>query len=173
MPQVHEDGTPVVDTRRKARCWAASVIPRQVFNQLAGCWTFKGKPRLFQTPEDDRLPMKCVHAGLSGYPNSHSGSTRGCCLPPAVRASAGPTSDRSQVGRVVRRPECVRHPAPACLFHSSRLKTIWSMKTASCMDLWVREAHGSSKYGSGTGTNFSPVARRRRNPCRAADVPPV
>ena len=48
VPQMHEDGTPVVDVAGKP-VLGSERDARQVFDRLAGCWTFWGKkPRLLQ-----------------------------------------------------------------------------------------------------------------------------
>jgi ribonucleoside-diphosphate reductase alpha chain len=95
----------------------------------------------------------------------------GAQQPPVVqhRAQLGLRHQRPGPGPLGRRPRDRRaqarrgrlHPPPAArVLHPERRATT-SSGEGGIMDLWTREAR-LFKYGSGTGTNFSPPAGRER-----------
>jgi ribonucleoside-diphosphate reductase alpha chain len=166
VPQVHEDGTPVVDAAGKP-VLGGEHDSRQVFNRIAGCWTYWGcNLGYFKTtkPCDPRvLRRDAATCSPTKWPppTARSGSIRGCTMPTDI---SGPPAQghfycRSEAaGEVVRSTNAFEHPQPhACFIQSIEDDLV---NEAGIMDLWVREAR-LFKFGSGTGTNFSQPTQRR------------
>ncbi|HQV13025.1 MAG TPA: adenosylcobalamin-dependent ribonucleoside-diphosphate reductase, partial [Nitrospira sp.] len=156
VPQVHEDGTPVVDAAGRP-VLGGERDSRQVFNRLAGCWTFWGKTHgYFKTPEDATAfhdEMCYMLAYQMAAPNSPQWFNTGLHY---AYGLSGPAQGHFYVdpklGEVVRATNAFEHPQPhACFIQSIEDDLV---NENGIMDLWVREAR-LFKYGSGTGTNFS------------------
>ncbi len=156
VPQVHEDGTPVVDAAGKP-VLGGERDARQVFERLAGCWTFWGKNHgYFKTPEDATAfhdEMCYMLAYQMAAPNSPQWFNTGLHY---AYGLSGPAQGHfyvdPTVGDVVRATNAFEHPQPhACFIQSIEDDLV---NENGIMDLWVREAR-LFKYGSGTGTNFS------------------
>ncbi len=156
VPQVHEDGTPVVDAAGKP-VLGGERDARQVFERLAGCWTFWGKNHgYFKTPEDatafhDEMCYMLAHQMAA--PNSPQWFNTGLHYAYGLSGPAqGHFYVEPKLGEVVRATNAFEHPQPhACFIQSIEDDLV---NENGIMDLWVREAR-LFKYGSGTGTNFS------------------
>ncbi len=137
--------------------YASETSAKQVFNRLAGTWTYWGwKGGYFDTEEDalafyDELchmlaTQKCA-------PNSPQWFNTGLHWAYGID---GPGQGHYYVdyesGKLVRSKSAYEHPQPhACFIQSVEDDLV---NENGIMDLWVREAR-LFKYGSGTGSNFS------------------
>jgi len=129
----------------------------QVFDRLAGTWTYWGwKGGYFDTEEDARAyfdEMRFMLATQMGAPNSPQWFNTGLHWAYGID---GPSQGHYFVdhltGAVKASPSAYEHPQPhACFIQSVEDDLV---NENGIMDLWVREAR-LFKYGSGTGTNFS------------------
>jgi ribonucleoside-diphosphate reductase alpha chain len=130
---------------------------RQVFDRLAGTWTYWGWKGGYFDSEDDarafRDEMAHMLARQMGAPNSPQWFNTGLHWAYGID---GPGQGHSYVdyktGKLVRSKSAYEHPQPhACFIQSIEDDLV---NEGGIMDLWVREAR-LFKYGSGTGTNFS------------------
>src|SRR4029078_6902429 len=129
---------------------------RQVFDRLAGTWTYWGwKGGYFSTEEDARTffdELRYMLAMQRGSPNSPQWFNTGLHWAYGID---GPSQGHYYVdftGEVKAPPSPDAHPQPhACFIQSIEDDLV---NEGGIMDLWVREAR-LFKYGSGTGTNFS------------------
>ncbi len=132
---------------------------KQVFDRLAGTWTYWGwKGGYFDSEADARVyfdEMRYMLAGQMAAPNSPQWFNTGLNWAYGID---GPSQGHHYVdyrtGELVRSNSAYEHPQPhACFIQSVEDDLVTEN---GIMDLWVREAR-LFKYGSGTGTNFSRV----------------
>ncbi len=130
---------------------------RQVFDRLAGAWTYWGwKGGYFSTEEDAQAyfdEMRFMLATQMAAPNSPQWFNTGLHWAYGID---GPSQGHFYVdyktGKLVKSKSAYEHPQPhACFIQSVQDDLV---NEGGIMDLWVREAR-LFKYGSGTGTNFS------------------
>ena len=132
---------------------------KQVFDRLAGTWTYWGwKGGYFDSEEDARVyfdEMRFMLANQSGAPNSPQWFNTGLHWAYGVD---GPAQGHSYVdfetGKLVTSQSAYEHPQPHACFIQSVSDDL--VNEGGIMDLWVREAR-LFKYGSGTGSNFSDI----------------
>ena len=130
---------------------------RQVFDRLAGTWTYWGwKGGYFSTEEDARAfydELRYMLAMQMGAPNSPQWFNTGLHWAYGID---GPSQGHYYVdhvtGEVKASESAYEHPQPHACFIQSIDDDL--VNEGGIMDLWVREAR-LFKYGSGTGTNFS------------------
>ncbi len=130
---------------------------KQVFDRLAGTWTYWGwKGGYFDAEEDARAyfdEMRFMLAAQMGAPNSPQWFNTGMHWAYGID---GPSQGHHYVdyrsGELVRADSAYEHPQPHACFIQSVDDDL--VNDNGIMDLWVREAR-LFKYGSGTGTNFS------------------
>ncbi|WP_417798242.1 vitamin B12-dependent ribonucleotide reductase [Terasakiella pusilla] len=129
----------------------------QVFDRLAGTWTYWGwKGGYFDSEEDARAyhdEMRYQLCAQMGAPNSPQWFNTGLHWAYGID---GPAQGHHYVdfktGKLVRSKSSYEHPQPhACFIQSIQDDLV---NEGGIMDLWVREAR-LFKYGSGTGSNFS------------------
>ena len=97
-----------------------------------------------------------------------NGSTPACTGPMASTARARAIStSTSRPASSCKSETAYEHPQPHACFIQSIADDL--VNEGGIMDLWVREAR-LFKYGSGTGSNFSQAARRRREAVRRRQV---
>ena len=133
------------------------ISAKQVFDRLAGAWTYWGwKGGYFTTESDARAyfdEMRYMLAKQMTAPNSPQWFNTGLHWAYGID---GPGQGHHYVdyktGHLTKSESAYEHPQPhACFIQSVRDDLV---NDGGIMDLWVREAR-LFKYGSGTGTNFS------------------
>ena len=130
---------------------------KQVFDRLAGTWTYWGwKGGYFSTEEDARTyfdEMRYMLATQRVAPNSPQWFNTGLHWAYGID---GPGQGHSyvdfQTGKLVSSKSAYEHPQPHACFIQSVSDDL--VNEGGIMDLWTREAR-LFKYGSGTGSNFS------------------
>ena len=133
------------------------ISARQVFDRLAGTWTYWGwKGGYFDAEEDARAymdEMRYMLATQVGAPNSPQWFNTGLYWAYGID---GPAQGHSYVdyktGELVQSHSAYERPQPHACFIQGIADDL--VNEGGIMDLWVREAR-LFKYGSGTGTNFS------------------
>src|SRR3984885_8507156 len=130
---------------------------KQVFDRLAGTWTYWGwKGGYFDTEEDARAffdEHRYMLAMQMCAPNSPQWFNTGLHWAYGID---GPSQGHYYVdfatGKLTKSKSAYEHPQPhACFIQSINDDLVGD---GGIMDLWVREAR-LFKYGSGTGSNFS------------------
>ena len=130
---------------------------KQVFDRLAGTWTYWGwKGGYFTSEEDARAfhdELRHMMASQKCAPNSPQWFNTGLHWAYGIDGpSQGHYYVDHQSGQLVRSQSAYEHPQPhACFIQSVEDDLV---NENGIMDLWVREAR-LFKYGSGTGSNFS------------------
>ena len=165
---VREKGVPAWLCRRTADTKALAEMPedqryggetsaQQVFDRLAGTWTYWGwKHGYFDSEEDARAffdEHRFMLAKQMAAPNSPQWFNTGLYWAYGID---GPAQGHFYVdpkdGQVHASPTAYERPQPHACFIQSIGDDL--VNPGGIMDLWVREAR-LFKYGSGTGTNFS------------------
>ncbi len=130
---------------------------KQVFDRLAGCWTYWGwKGGYFSSEEDASAfhdELRFMLARQMVAPNSPQWFNTGLHWAYGID---GPSQGHFYVdyksGKLVKSKSSYEHPQPhACFIQGVQDDLV---NEGGIMDLWVREAR-LFKYGSGTGSNFS------------------
>ncbi len=130
---------------------------KQVFDRLAGTWTYWGwKGGYFDTEADARAfydEMCHMLATQRAAPNSPQWFNTGLHWAYGID---GPSQGHFYVdhtsGDLVKSASAYEHPQPHACFIQGVADDL--VNEGGIMDLWTREAR-LFKYGSGTGTNFS------------------
>lgn len=135
------------------------VDSRQVFNRLAGCWTYWGwKHDYFDTEEDARIfyeELCYMLANQMAAPNSPQWFNTGLHWAYGINGPAqGHYYVDGKTGKLTKSKDAYTHPQPHACFIQSIDDNL--VNEGGIMDLWVREAR-LFKYGSGTGSNFSAI----------------
>ncbi|KJC55724.1 ribonucleotide-diphosphate reductase subunit alpha [Bradyrhizobium sp. LTSPM299] len=130
---------------------------KQVFDRLAGCWTYWGwKGKYFSNEEDalaffDEIRFQLAKQMVA--PNSPQWFNTGLHWAYGVD---GPGQGHYYVdpftGKLTKSKSAYEHPQPHACFIQGVSDDL--VNEGGIMDLWVREAR-LFKYGSGTGSNFS------------------
>src|SRR5689334_14114485 len=130
---------------------------KQVFDRLAGTWTYWGwKGGYFDSEEDARAyfdEMRFMMARQMGAPNSPQWFNTGLHWAYGIDGPAqGHYYVDFRTGELTQSASAYEHPQPHACFIQSVADDL--VNEGGIMDLWVREAR-LFKYGSGTGSNFS------------------
>jgi len=130
---------------------------RQVFNRLAGTWTYWGWKANYFDEEEDALAfydeLCFMLANQMAAPNSPQWFNTGLHWAYGINGpSQGHYYVDHRTGELTRAEDAYTHPQPhACFIQSVKDDLV---NENGIMDLWVTEAR-LFKYGSGTGSNFS------------------
>ncbi len=130
---------------------------RQVFDRLAGTWTYWGWKGGYFSSEDDAQAffdeLRYMLAMQFAAPNSPQWFNTGLHWAYGIDGPGqGHYYVDYQTGELTQSQSAYEHPQPhACFIQSIEDDLV---NENGIMDLWVREAR-LFKYGSGTGTNFS------------------
>ncbi len=168
LKPVAEEGVPAWLCRHEAESDPLSALPegerggaetsaRQVFDRLAGTWTYWGwKGGYFSSEEDARAfcdEMRAMLARQMAAPNSPQWFNTGLHWAYGID---GPPQGHFYVdhrtGALQRSASAYERPQPHACFIQSVADDL--VNKGGIMDLWVREAR-IFKYGSGSGSNFS------------------
>ena len=130
---------------------------KQVFDRLAGTWTYWGWKGGYFSDESDAKTyfdeMRHMLATQMAAPNSPQWFNTGMHWAYGID---GPSQGHFYVdyksGKLTRSTGAYEHPQPHACFIQSVSDDL--VNEGGIMDLWVREAR-LFKYGSGTGSNFS------------------
>ena len=137
--------------------FASEISAQQVFDRLAGAWTYWGwKGGYFDSEEDAQAfldELRFMLAKQMAAPNSPQWFNTGLHWAYGID---GPGQGHFYVdhktGELTASQSAYEHPQPHACFIQSVADDL--VNEGGIMDLWVREAR-LFKYGSGTGTNFS------------------
>ncbi len=130
---------------------------KQVFDRLAGTWTYWGwKGGYFDSEEDARGyfdEMRVMLCRQMAAPNSPQWFNTGLHWAYGIDGPAqGHYYVDYKTGELTASQTAYEHPQPHACFIQSVADDL--VNEGGIMDLWVREAR-LFKYGSGTGSNFS------------------
>ena len=130
---------------------------RQVFDRLAGCWTYWGlREGMFDTEDDAKAffdELRFMMARQMCAPNSPQWFNTGLHWAYGIDGPAqGHRYVDGESGKVTASQSAYERPQPHACFIQSVGDDL--VNEGGIMDLWVREAR-LFKYGSGTGSNFS------------------
>ncbi len=130
---------------------------KQVFDRLAGTWTYWGwKGGYFDSEDDARAffdELRYMLATQMCAPNSPQWFNTGLFWAYGIDGpSQGHYYVDFQTGKLTRSKSSYEHPQPHACFIQGIADDL--VNEGGIMDLWVREAR-LFKYGSGTGSNFS------------------
>ncbi len=133
------------------------ISAKQVFDRLAGAWTYWGWKGGYFTSEEDAQTyfdeMRYMLATQRAAPNSPQWFNTGLHWAYGIDGPAqGHHYVDYQTGVLTKSTSSYEHPQPHACFIQSVADDL--VNEGGIMDLWVREAR-LFKYGSGTGTNFS------------------
>lgn len=158
---VDEAGTPDWLRRHKAAKDAnlknGETSAKQVFDRIAGAWTYWGwKGKYFSTEDDAQAfydEMRHMMCKQMAAPNSPQWFNTGLHWSYGIDGpSQGHFYVDHETGKLKISETAYEHPQPHACFIQSIDDDL--VNENGIMDLWVREAR-LFKYGSGTGTNFS------------------
>ncbi len=159
---VDEDGVPDWLRRRDPAPGAAiggETSAKQVFDRLAGAWTYWGWREGVFDEEDDAAAfydeLRYMLAAQTAAPNSPQWFNTGLNWAYGIDgAPQGHWRADPKTGEAALSASAYAHPQPHACFIQSVEDDL--LKQGGIMDLWLREAR-LFKYGSGTGTNFSAI----------------
>ncbi|WP_035679036.1 vitamin B12-dependent ribonucleotide reductase [Bradyrhizobium liaoningense] len=137
--------------------YVSELSAKQVFDRLAGCWTYWGwKGKYFSSDEDAQTfydELRYMLARQMVAPNSPQWFNTGLHWAYGID---GPGQGHYYVdpftGKLTKSKSAYEHPQPHACFIQGVGDDL--VNEGGIMDLWVREAR-LFKYGSGTGSNFS------------------
>ncbi len=137
--------------------YSSETSSQQVFDRLAGAWTYWGWKGSYFSSEDDAKAffdeVRYMLANQMVAPNSPQWFNTGLNWAYGIDGpSQGHFYVDHETGKLTRSSSSYERPQPHACFIQSIDDDL--VNDGGIMDLWVREAR-LFKYGSGTGTNFS------------------
>ncbi len=143
----------------KEKRFGPETSAKQVFDRLAGTWTYWGwKGGYFSTESDARSffdELRFMLANQMCAPNSPQWFNTGLHWAYGIDGPAqGHFYVDHETGKMTRSKTAYEHPQPHACFIQSVTDDL--VNEGGIMDLWTREAR-LFKYGSGTGSNFSHI----------------
>ncbi|UTW57305.1 vitamin B12-dependent ribonucleotide reductase [Kordiimonas sp. SCSIO 12603] len=143
----------------EAKRYGPETSAKQVFDRLAGTWTYWGwKGGYFEAEEDAKAfydEMRYMLANQMCAPNSPQWFNTGLHWAYGIDGPAqGHHYVDFETGKLTNSKSAYEHPQPHACFIQSVADDL--VNEGGIMDLWTREAR-LFKYGSGTGSNFSNV----------------
>ncbi len=137
--------------------YSSETSSQQVFDRLAGAWTYWGWKGGYFSSEDDAKSffdeVRYMLANQMVAPNSPQWFNTGLNWAYGIDGpSQGHFYVDHETGKLTRSSSSYERPQPHACFIQSIDDDL--VNDGGIMDLWVREAR-LFKYGSGTGTNFS------------------
>ena len=141
----------------EAERYGSEISATQVFDRLAGCWTYWGWKGGYFTSEEDAPAFHDELRFMLAAPDGGAELAAMVQHRPALglrhrRPGPGPLLRRLRTGELTKSASSYEHPQPhACFIQGVQDDLV---NEGGIMDLWVREAR-LFKYGSGTGSNFS------------------
>src|SRR3984893_1913659 len=176
LKRVPEDGVPEFLWRSTTDEEALASIPKslrdtgetsaaQVFDRLAGAWTYWGwKGKYFDQEADAEAffdELRFMLARQMAAPNSPQWFNTGLHWAYGIDGpSQGHFYIDHETKKLVKSKSAYEHPQPHACFIQSITDDL--VNDGGIMDLWVREAR-LFKYGSGTGSNFSKLRGENEN----------
>ncbi len=159
---VVEEGVPAWLSRCEAKpgcSFGAETNSKQVFDRLAGAWTYWGwKGGYFDSEEDAQTfydEMRYMLCTQMAAPNSPQWFNTGLHWYYGINGPAqGHFYVDDKTGELKASDSSYERPQPHACFIQGISDDL--VNEGGIMDLWVREAR-LFKYGSGTGTNFSRI----------------
>ena len=141
----------------EAERYGSEISAKQVFDRLAGCWTYWGwKGGYFSSEEDAAAfhdELRFMLASQMIAPNSPQWFNTGLHWAYGIDGpSQGHFYVDHKTGKLTKSKTSYEHPQPHACFIQGVADDL--VNEGGIMDLWVREAR-LFKYGSGTGSNFS------------------
>ncbi|QBR70635.1 ribonucleoside-diphosphate reductase, adenosylcobalamin-dependent [Beijerinckiaceae bacterium] len=141
----------------KPERFISEISAKQVFDRLAGAWTYWGwKGKYFDTEADASAfydELRFMLARQMAAPNSPQWFNTGLHWAYGINGpSQGHYYVDHETKKLVKSKSAYEHPQPHACFIQSVADDL--VNDGGIMDLWVREAR-LFKYGSGTGSNFS------------------
>ncbi len=155
--QRSKENTKELKKLKEEERYTHEIDSRQVFNRLAGCWTYWGwKHDYFDSEEDAKVfydELCYMLANQMAAPNSPQWFNTGLHWAYGINGPAqGHYYVDAETGKLTKSKDAYTHPQPHACFIQSVDDDL--VNEGGIMDLWVREAR-LFKYGSGTGSNFS------------------
>ena len=146
-------------TMEEDKRYSSEKSAKQVFDRLAGTWTYWGwKGGYFEEETDARTFYDEIRYMLTNQmcaPNSPQWFNTGLHWAYGIDGPAqGHHYVDFETGKLVKSKTAYEHPQPHACFIQSVSDDL--VNEGGIMDLWTREAR-LFKYGSGTGSNFSSI----------------
>ncbi|MFC4348304.1 vitamin B12-dependent ribonucleotide reductase [Kordiimonas lipolytica] len=154
-----EADTDALESMPEDKRYGSEASAKQVFDRLAGTWTYWGwKGGYFDSEADAKTffdEMRFMLSNQMAAPNSPQWFNTGLHWAYGIDGPAqGHHYVDFETGKLVKSKSSYEHPQPHACFIQGVSDDL--VNDGGIMDLWTREAR-LFKYGSGTGSNFSNI----------------